>query len=45
MKSVLPFEVVDCGCTFLTLCANLGEPPMRTRDYLVSRAMGAGVGK
>ncbi len=36
----MPFMVVDCSCTFLSLCANLGEPAMRTGEYVVGRSMG-----
>ena len=36
----MPLTVVDCSCSFLSLCANLGEEPMRTCRYFVSRTIG-----
>jgi multiple sugar transport system substrate-binding protein len=39
-QMAMPYMVVDCSCTFLSLCANMGEPAMRTQGYVVSRTMG-----
>jgi len=36
----MPLMSVDCSCTFLSLCANFGEPPMRQPDFMVSQDMG-----
>lgn len=40
MRIAMPFHVVDCGCAFLSLCANLGEPPMCTKERYVSSTVG-----
>ena len=36
----MPLMAVDCSCAFLSLCANFGEPPMRSGEYVVSQTMG-----
>jgi multiple sugar transport system substrate-binding protein len=36
----MPLMVVDSSCAFLSLCANLGEPPMRTHEHMISRSTG-----
>ncbi len=36
----IPLMHVDCAPTFISLCNSLGEAPMQSREYYVSRAIG-----
>ncbi|MGD0481524.1 MAG: extracellular solute-binding protein [Terracidiphilus sp.] len=39
-QMAMPFMAVDCSCAFLSLCANFGERPMCSGEYVVSQTMG-----